>query len=216
MKQFAVIGLGRFGEAVGTALHSLGQDVLGVDKDEARIQAAADLFTHVVQADATQEGVLEGLGVAKFDAAVVAMGADIEASTLVTVMLKELGVRHVVARASTATHGKVLAKVGADRVVFPERDIGVRVANGLLSANVLEYFELLPNYSIVEMTAPEFTHGRTLGELGIRQKFGATVILIRRAGEVNASPGGDDVILEGDLLVVWGTTEGLRRMGELP
>ncbi len=214
MREFAVIGLGRFGEAVGRALRSLGQDVLGIDRDEARTQALADVLTHVVQGDSTQEGLLRELDLGRFDAAVVAMGADIEASILVTMMLKELGVGHVVARASTATHGKVLAKVGADRVVFPEQDMGVRVAHGLINRRILDYFELLPHYSVVEMTAPRFTYGRTLGELALRQRFDANVILIRRGDKVNASPGGDDVVLEGDLLVVSGSTEGLRRLGD--
>lgn len=213
MKQVAVIGLGRFGEAVGTALRALGAEVLGIDQDEARTQAMADVLTHVVQTDATQEGVLAELGLARFDAAVVAMGADIEASTLVTVMLKELGTRLVVARASSTTHGKVLAKVGADRVVFPERDMGTRVAHGLLNPNVIEYFELVPDYSIVEMTAPKAFHSKTLAELDLRRRYGANVILIRREGVVLASPGGDDAIQAGDLLVVSGATTGLERLG---
>jgi len=214
LRQFAVIGLGRFGQAVGTALRELGQEVLGIDKDETRTQALADVLTHVIQADATQEGVLAGLGLDRLDAAVVAMGADIEASTLVTMMLKELGVRHVVARASTVTHGKVLAKVGADRVVFPEQDMGVRIAHGLSNPNVLDFIELLPHYSVVEMTAPKWMHGKTLGELHLRQRYGANVILIRRGDRINATPGGGDVIEEGDLLVLSGTTEDLQELGE--
>jgi len=215
LKQFAIIGLGRFGEAVGTALQSLGHEVLGVDKDPARTQALADVFTHVIQADATQENVLEDLGLSRLDAVVVAMGADIEASTLVTVRLKELGVKRVVARASSKIHGKVLAKVGADQVVFPERDMGLRVATGLVNPNILEHFELVPHYSVVEMKAPKFAVGRTLSQLNLRARFGVNVILMRRGDRVNASPGADDVIEEGDLLVVSGPDEGLRRMGEL-
>lgn len=215
MRQFAIVGLGRFGEAVGTALHDLGQTVLGIDRDPVKVQALADVLTHVVQADATLELVLDNLGVAKFDAAVVAVGADIETSALVTVTLKELGVKHIVARASSALHGRLLARIGADRVVFPERDIGVRVANGLLYPNVLEYFELLPHYSVIEVASPKSMHGQTLTELRVRQRFGANIILIRRGEKVNASPSGEDVVLEGDLLVVSGTTEGLQKLGAL-
>ena len=215
MKKIAVIGLGRFGEAVSVALRAAGHEVLGIDIEEARTQALADALSHVVQADATREGVLADLGLTSFDGAVVAMGADIEASILVTVLLKELGVKQVIARASSAIHGKVLAKVGADRVVFPERDMGIRVAQGLLNPDVLEQFELLPDYSIAEVNAAEFTHGHSLRDLDLRQRFGANVILIRRGDSVNASPGADDVILEGDVLVVSGPNEGLRRMGTL-
>jgi trk system potassium uptake protein TrkA len=215
LRQFAIVGLGRFGEAVGTALHDLGQTVLGIDRDPVKVQAMADILSHTVQADATLELVLDNLGLARFDAAVVAVGADIETSALVTVTLKELGVKHVVARASSALHGRLLARIGADRVIFPERDIGVRVANGLLYPNVLEYFELLPHYSIIEITAPRFMHGQTLNELRVRQKFEANIVLIRRGEQVNATPGGADVVLEGDLLVVSGTTEGLQRLGSL-
>jgi len=215
LKQAAIIGLGRFGESVGTALRSVGTEVLGIDRSEARVQALADVLTHVIKADATQEGVLEDLGLARFDVCVVTMGTNIEASTLVTVKLKELGARHVVARASSELHGKVLAKVGADRVVFPERDMGVRVAAGLVNPNVLEHFELVPHYSVVEMKAPKFAHGRTLSQLNLRARFGVNVILIRRGDEVNPSPGADDVIQQGDLLVVSGPDEGLRRMGDI-
>lgn len=214
-RQFVVIGLGRFGEAVGLALRSLGQEVLGIDVDEQATQALAGALTHVVTADATQEGVLEELGVGRFPVAVVAMGADIEASTLVTVMLKELGVKRVVARASSGLHGRVLAKVGADQVIFPEQDMGTRVAQSLVNPNVLEHFELVPNYSVVEMRAPKFMHGRTLSQLNLRARFGVNVILVRRGDEVNASPGADDPILDDDLLVVSGPDDGLRRIGEL-
>jgi trk system potassium uptake protein TrkA len=215
VKDFAVIGLGRFGETVATALRALGHEVMGVDHDATRTQALADALTHVVQADATQEGVLADLGLGRFEVVVVAMGADVEASILVTVMLKELGVKKVVARASSALHGKVLSKVGADEVVFPERDMGFRVAQGLVNPNVLEYFQLSPHYSVVEIKAPKFAHGRTLSQLNLRARFGVNVILIRHGDEINASPGADDVIKEGDLLVVSGPDEGLRRMGGL-
>jgi len=215
LKQVAIIGLGRFGESVGTALRSVGKEVLGIDRDESRIQALADILTHVVKADATQEGVLEDLGLSRFDICVVTMGTNIEASTLVTVKLKELGVKHVLARASSELHGKVLSKVGADQVVFPERDMGFRVATGLVNPNVLEHFELVPHYSVVEMKAPKFAHGRTLSQLNLRSRFGVNVILIRRGNDVNASPGADDTIEQGDLLVVSGPDEGLRRLGEM-
>lgn len=119
----------------------------------------------------------------------------------------------MVARASSATHGKVLSKVGADRVVFPESDMGQRVAYGLIHPHVLDYFKLVPDYSVVEMTAPRAFHGLSLAQLDLRRRFGANVILIRRRDTVIASPGGDDTIEAGDLLVVSGTTAGLERLG---
>ncbi|MCL6450490.1 MAG: TrkA family potassium uptake protein [Acetobacteraceae bacterium] len=215
MKQFAVIGLGRFGASVATTLCGLGHQVLGIDESEARIQAMVDRLTHVVQADATDEDALRSLGLRNFDAVIVAIGHDLEASTLITLMLKDMGVREVVAKASSDLHGKVLEKIGADRVVYPERDMGVKLAHSLLSPRILDYIELDPNYSIVEMAASGELVGKSLRELNLRARLGINVLAFRRGEAVNVSPGGDDVVQEGDVLVVLGSNDAIGRLERL-
>lgn len=211
-KQFAVIGLGRFGSSVARTLYELGHEVLGIDSDVDNVQSMSGLITHVVQADATEEEVLRRLGLRNFDVVVVAIGHDIQASVLITLMLKELGVKYVVAKAASDVHGKVLSKIGADRVVYPERDMGIRVAHNLVASNVLDYIELAPEYSIVEMTAGENLAGRSLKELNLRAKYGINVMAVKRGEEVKLSPGPEDTIAEGDVIVLVGPTEELAKI----
>lgn len=215
--QFAVIGLGRFGASVAENLEKLGHEVLGIDVDEKKVQVLAERITHVVQADASDEEVLKDLGIRNFDVVVVAIGHDMEASILVTVTLKELGVGRVVAKAATNTHGTVLAKVGADRVIFPERDMGARLAQSLVSTNILDMLELSPDVSIVELVANGAMLGKTLTDLDLRARFGVTVLAIKKADELRISPGGDDLIENGDVLVAIGLNKDLaklRRLGD--
>ena len=212
MKQFAVIGLGSFGMSIGRTLVEQGHETLGIDIDEGLVHEAAQVLTHVVQADATEEEALRALGLRNFDAVVVAIGTNLEASILVTLLLKELGARLVVAKASTELHGKVLSRIGADRVVFPERDMGARVAHYLVASNILDYVELSPKYSIMELTADAESHGRSLRELDLRNRYGVTVLAIKRGDEIKVSPQADDRLEKGDVLVVIGSQEGLRRL----
>lgn len=204
MKQFIVIGLGRFGSSIAKTLYNLGHDVLGIDTDDDIIQNIADSITHAVQADATDENTLKALGVRNFDVGIVSIGNDIQASILVTLILKEIGMKYVVAKAQNHLHGKVLYKIGADRVVFPERDMGIRVAHNLVSSNILDYIELSPSFSIVEIASIPIWFDKSLRELEMRAKHGLNVIAIKRNGEVLVSPHGDDVIKPGDVLVVVG------------
>lgn len=213
MKQFAVIGLGRFGSSVATSLARMGYEVLAVDNDEAKINAIMDEVTHAVQADALDEESLKALGMRNFDVVIVAIGHDIQANILITVMLKEMGVKKVVAKARTELHGKVLARVGADRVVFPERDMGVRVARALVSGNILDTIELSPEYSIVEVVAPGSMVGRSLGEAGVRRRYGISILAIRRGADVLIAPGADQAVQEGDVLVAVGRNDRLERWG---
>jgi trk system potassium uptake protein TrkA len=211
MRQFAVIGLGRFGTSIATTLAKMGYDVLAVDTSEDRVEDIMDKVTHAVQADALDEEALTALGIRNFDVVIVAIGKDMQASILCTVMMKELGVPNVVAKARTDLHGRVLARVGADKVVFPERDMGVRVARGLVSKNILDQIDLSPDFSILELAAaPQFI-GKTLVETGMRVKYGATVLAIRRGKEVIIAPGAKTVIQEGDVLVTIGRTDRLQR-----
>lgn len=210
MKQFAIIGLGRFGASLARTLARMGYEVLAIDADENKVEELADVVTHAVQANALEESVLKSLGVRNFDVVVVAIGQDIQSNILVTVMLKELGVKKVVAKASTELQGKVLQKIGADIVVFPERDMGERVARWLVSKNVIDQINLSPDYSLVELAAPAAIAGTTLVESGLRTKYGITVLAIRRGNDFIISPGAGQYIREGDILIVIGRNEKLK------
>lgn len=211
-KQFAVIGLGRFGSSVARTLTELGHEVLAIDSDEDRIQEALPYVTHAVQADATDEEALKALGIRNFDVVVVAIGADIQASILATLILKELGVQRIVVKAQNHRHGQVLYKIGADEVVFPERDMGVRVARHLVSPNILDYIELADDYSIAEVVASHNMDGKTLRELDIRAKFGCNVMAIKSGTRINIAPRAEDMVRTGDILVVLGRNDDLRRL----
>ncbi len=211
-KQFAVIGLGRFGRSVALTLAEMGCEVLGVDLREDVVTDLGDSLTHVVQGDATDEDVLKSLGLRNFDVVVVGIGQDIQASILVTLMVKELGVRYVVAKAQTEAHGKVLSRVGADRVVFPERDMGARVAHNLVSNNVLDQIELSPDHTIVEIVAGDKFSCKTLRQLDLRARYGVNVMAVRKGDRVIVSPKADESIDPEDILVVIGRDDSIRRM----
>jgi trk system potassium uptake protein TrkA len=207
--QFVVIGLGGFGGSVAKTLAGLGYEVLAVDTDETTVQEFSNYVTHVVQADATNENALKALGVRNFDVAIISIGENIQASILATVLLKEMGIKTVITKAESEIHGKVLEKIGATRVIFPERDMGIRIAHGLASSNILEYLELDPDYSIVELTAPEWIIGKTLKEVALRNKYGINVVAIRKENSLNVSPGADDTVEKGDILIVIGENKKL-------
>jgi len=207
MKQFIVLGLGRFGSAVATTLVELGHEVLGVDNDEERVNDLKDKITQAVQADITEERVLKELGVKNFDAAIVSIGTDLEASILVTMMLKEMGLKYIIAKAQNNLHAKVLKKIGVDKVVFPERDMGARIARRLITPNIKDYVELEPDYNIMEIKAlPEFVD-KSLSELDLRNKYGLNVLAIKRDNSFSISPQAKDVIKKDDLLIVIGETK---------
>lgn len=210
-KQFTVIGLGRFGSSVAKTLYSMGRQVLAIDPDEERVRAMVPFATRAVAADATDEQVLKSLGIRNFDVVIVGIGGDIQASIMVTLMLKELGVKYVVAKAQSEVHGKVLYRVGADRVVFPERDMGFRVAQNLISSNILEYIELSPDVSMIEIVAPGSAVGKELRQLDLRNRFNINVIALKQGEKVNITPRADDRINKGDVLVVVGLKEDLKR-----
>lgn len=214
MKQFIIIGIGKFGESIATNLYKMGHDVLAVDIDEERVQHIANKVTHAVQADATEEGTLEALGVKHFDGAVVTIGESVQASILITLLCKELGIRHVLAKAQNELHAKVLYKIGADRVVFPERDMGLRVAHSLVSTSFLDYIELTPDYSIVELKAAKDWQGKSLKDLNIRAKYGINIMAIKQDDKVVVSPAADDVIQRDDVLVIIGKAEDIYRFQE--
>lgn len=214
-KQFVVIGLGRFGTSVAQTLYSLGNDVLAIDSDEDRVQNISDTVTQSIQADATDENSLRAIGVRNFDVAVVTIGSDLQASVMATLLVKELGVRYTIAKANSEIHAKVLYKIGADKVVLPERDMGVRVAHNLVSTNILDYIELSPDFSIAEVISPEEWYGKNLEDLSIRANYGINVVAIKKKDEINVSPTAADVIEEGDIIVAIGGTQELNKLENL-
>ncbi len=211
-KEFVVIGLGRFGASLASTLYEMGYGVLGIDCSEDKVNRCKESCTHVVQADATDEATLKSLGISNFDVAIVSIGHEMQASILVTLLLKELGVPKVIAKASSEVHGKVLKRIGADRVVFPERDMGARVANHLAADNIVDYLEITPDVSIVEINASPDMVGKTLRQLDVRAKQGINIVALRRANqEVLVPPGPDEPIKTGDVLVALGSNADVRR-----
>lgn len=211
-KQFIVVGLGRFGSAIAETLCAAGEEVLGVDRDMALVENMRDHITHTVQMDAMDRGALEALGVSDFDTAFVTMGSDIRASGTITLMLKELGVKRVIAKAHDDFHGRMLEKLGADEVLFPERDMGRRIAHNIVSGNIIDYLELTPGYSMAEvLPKPEWV-GQPLNALQLRSRVGVNIIIIKNGDEVNPMPTPDTVIRKDDVLLVVAREETLATM----
>lgn len=211
-KQFIVIGLGKFGQSVAKTLYQLGYDVLAVDDDEAIVQEISDQVTHAVQMDATDEYSLRTLGIRNFDVAVVSIGTNVQSSIMVTLNLKEAGVKKVIAKGNNEMHAKLLKKIGADRVILPEADMGVRVAHNLVSSNILDFIELSPDYSIVEISAPSQWQGKNIKDLDARAKYGINIMAIKTDSNINISPMATDVIGKEDILVVIGSIEDLAKI----
>jgi len=212
-KQVLIVGLGRFGASLATTFSSMGHDVLAIDDDEKKVQAISAQVTHAVQADATDEAVLKELGVSNFDVAIVTMGEAIQNSVLSTILLKKLGVPHVIARAENDLHGSILDKIGADKVVFPEREMGIRVAHGLTLRDVQDYIPVAPSYGVAKLEALSGFVGKTLSELefGRGAKWGLAVLLIRRGNGVIVTPDRTEVVREGDILIVSGSDDKLEQ-----
>jgi trk system potassium uptake protein TrkA len=214
-QQYAVIGLGRFGTSVARRLHEAGQEVLGIDMNEEKIDDAELYVTHAVIADSTDEKALTSIGIRNFDCVIVAIGNDIQSSILTVMILKDLGVKKVIAKALGKLHGKVLDRIGADWIIYPERDMGERVANQLLSPNMLNYIELSKEYNIEEIMIPEKMAEKSLRELDIRAKYNVSAIAVFREGNIIISPSPDEIIHKGDLLVMIGNREDLAEFSNI-
>ncbi|EQF26722.1 alanine dehydrogenase/PNT, C-terminal domain protein [Clostridioides difficile CD160] len=204
MKQYIVIGCGRFGSSVASTMHLLGHQVMAIDKNEDSVQSVSDKVTHSLIVDVTDEQALRSLGLGNFDVAVVAIGSDIRASIMATLIAKEMGVELIICKAKDELQAKVLYKIGADRVVFPERDMGVRVAHNLVSDNILDHIELDPEYSIVEIVTPNIWVGKTLVELELRARYEITVLAIKTGKNINVTPSPDEELTAGSILVIIG------------
>ena len=217
-KQFGVIGLGRFGSAMATTLADSGHDVIGVDGNEERVRQLADSITQAIQLDATDERALRAAGINDVEVAVVSIGENIESSLLVVMQLKELGIKTIVAKAVTPLHGRILEKLGVSRVIFPEREMAIRVAHSLVMPNVIDYIELSKDFSIVELPAPQAFVGKTLKQLELRPRYGLTLIAIKRRPPgsdreiTNVAPTADELIAAGDTLSLLGSNERIAQL----
>lgn len=211
-QQVMVIGLGRFGSAVARELERLGHEVLAVDRNEQRVNEISTDVTHALQLDAADEEALRSAGATDFQAAIVAISTDAEPSIFATMVLKRLGVETVIAKAGSLLHGEILARVGADRVVFPERETGLRLAHSFNVPNVIDYLDVAPNFGIEKIRPPKQFIGRSLGELDLKGRLGLTPIALRRGQQVFVNPARDERVAEGDELILIGRDEKLDQL----
>jgi trk system potassium uptake protein TrkA len=213
-KQFLVIGLGRFGASVARTLTEENHSVVGIDTSEDRIQRVSEEIADVIKCDATDADLLDTMGVADYEAVIVCIGEKyIQNSILVTLLLKEKGAKKIIAKASTKTQGRVLSKVGADIIVYPEKDMGERVARSLLSSNIIEFLAVSQDVSIIEIPAPDFVIGKNLIELNLRHRHGVTIIGIKNEkGDIIAPPDINYRFAKEDLLILIGENKMLRKL----
>ena len=215
MKSFAVIGLGLFGSSVARQLCALGAEVLAIDTNYELVQQLSGDVTTAAVADARDAEVLRALGVQDCDSAVVAIGDDLAGSILATMNLKDLGIRQIICKAHDETHRKVLEKLGADKVVIPEKEVADKLARSLTSHNVLDFIELSNDYGIVEINTPKEWIGKSLKELDVRARLGVNIIAIERNDKVSVSPRAEFELAKNDILVVLGDYDSLTMMQEI-
>ncbi|ETP67188.1 TrkA family potassium uptake protein [Planomicrobium glaciei] len=211
-KQVVVIGLGRFGTSVCKELYRLGHEVLAIDTNVDRVDYLRDYSSHAVVANATDESELKSLGVRNFDHAIVAIGDNLQASVLCTLMLKEIGIAKVWVKARDLQHQKILEKVGADKVIQPENEMGIRVAQHMHSDKIIDYIDLSNEYSIIELVASAKVADKTLNQLNFREKYKCIVLAIKRQEEVDIAPLPNDQLQLGDILIVMGHRNDLKRL----
>ncbi len=212
-KVFGVVGLGKFGFNVAKTLAQGGAEVIACDINEERVRLISDYVERAYVVDATDERALIESGIPTADVVIVSIGENVEANVLVVVQLMELGVKEIIAKAVNELHGRLLERLGIKRVIHPERDMAVRLAHSLLMGGFMEEITLAPGYGIYEVAVPPSMHGKSLKELDLRRRLGLTVLVIKRGEELKVNPSGDEVLRDGDVLVVLGKPEGLLRMG---
>ncbi|NLD51288.1 MAG: TrkA family potassium uptake protein [Clostridiales bacterium] len=214
-KQYVVFGIGRFGSALCKSLSEMGHEVLAVDSGEERIRNITPYVTQALQMDATDEEALHTLGVRNFDAVVVSIGDNLRDSIMVTLLCKDMGARYLVAKATDEVHARMLKKMGADRVVFPERDMGVRVAKTLVSPRLLDLINLTGDYMMADIAVPASWTGHTLKELDIRKRYNVSVLVVHREGDVLMNLTTDTQFLKGDDLLIVGHRNDIERIEAL-
>jgi trk system potassium uptake protein TrkA len=214
MKQFAVIGLGNFGHYLATRLYDKGHDVLAIDIDPARIQEIKDGVSQAVVADGTDRRAIEPLGIKEMDAAVVSVGSDLGASILTTLTLKDIGIKRVISKAITEPQGRILLKVGASEIIFPEKDSAVSLAERMDNPNIIDYLPFIEGYSIIELTPPEQFVGKALKDLNLINEYGVQVVAIKETvpENINLIPTGNFVLKESDIMILLGANDGLNRL----
>lgn len=204
-KQVVVIGLGKFGSSLARTLSELGHEVLALDREMGRVEEVAESVTHAAKLEATDEDALREMGVGEFDIGAVAIATDLKSSILITVLLKRLGVKMVISKAQDQLHGEILAKVGADRVVYPEHETAVRVAHGLATASLLDYLQVVPGYGIATLEVPPESTGLGSQVSDLKSRYGLTALMLRRGEEIIVNPSRSERLIVGDLLVIAGT-----------
>ncbi len=216
MKQFAIIGIGTFGYNLATHLYEKGHDVLAIDKDNHQVQEIKDSVSQAVVADATDRKALESLPIKEMDAAVVCIGSDLSTSILVTLNLKDIGVKRVFAKAITEPHGRILHKVGALEVLFPEKDLAISLAERLHNPNLLDYLPFLEGYSIIELVLPKSFIGKELKDINLINQYGIQVLAIKKIvpDQLNMIPTGKCVLKDGDILILLGPNDALDLLRE--
>ncbi len=211
-QQIAVIGLGRFGSSAAMQLVRLGYDVLGVDRNEDLVENLSDELTHVVRADTSNEGALEELGIRNFDVVVVGISSEVQSSIVTTLILKHLNVPYVIAKARDELHGEILDRIGADKVIYPEREAGLRISHTFISRELLDYVEVVPGYGVSKIRVPDRFVGRSLQVLGFGEDSGLRILMIGRGDSVVHDPQPGERIQDGDVLMVVGEDRYLSEM----
>lgn len=213
LSQFAIIGLGQFGKALAKKLSEMKKDVLVVDVDEEKVNAISSYVTHSIVADASDENVLKSIGIKNYDVVAICMGNNMQSSILTTLICKQMGVKYIVAKAQSEKHKNVLEKIGADLVVFPEEDMGKKIALKLVNPNLTDVMELTEYFKIIEIITPSVWKNKTLIELDLRKKYSVSIILIKRDdGSIIMSPGGDTILHEKDSVVICGSTDNIEKI----
>jgi trk system potassium uptake protein TrkA len=215
MKSFIVLGLGKFGMSMAKALFDMGSEVLAVDEDINIVQDFSRQVTHTMQANATDEEFLRSVDIGDFDAAVVAVGSNMQVGIMATVLLKELGAKYILVKAQDEFEEKVLYKVGADKVILPEKDMGLKAAHALMSDNVLDTIEISPDYSIVTIEVPDSWVGKTIGSLSVRIKYNVNIVAIKGADDAIVVPGADTRLETGMVLTVMGANANLKKLNNI-
>lgn len=210
MKSFAVIGCGRFGFSLAKTLFELENEVLVIDKNPDIVREISEYVSQAIEADATQESELSKLKLEKFDVVIISIGSDMEASIVATLIVKELGAKNIISQAQSEIHSRILRRNGADMVIFPELDAGIKIAHNLTSSNILDYIQLSPDFSVLEISVLESWHHRSLAELKLRNKYGINVIAVKRGADIIASPSPDFVLNKYDIVVIIGSSDNVK------
>lgn len=212
MKSFVIIGCGRFGASIAKTLYGLGNEVMVIDASQKVINEISEYVTVAVQANIMSEKVLQDIGIDNFDVAIISIGSNLESSVMATLIAKEMGIKKIVAKAHSEIHSRLLYKIGADRVVFPERDMGIKLAHSLASGNILDFIELSPEYNIIEVRAIREWENKSLAQLNLGSEYSINVMAIKDKKGIKVSPSGEDVIYKDDILVIMGRIKDITKI----